>query len=91
MKKKELTPEEKAKKHRCNGYCYGGIDDEGCSHPMCGRIDTCEETRFDEGIATLFVFLMMALMVVVFITVVVLGIIWITHVVVVPLVKYLFL
>lgn len=91
MKKKELTPEEKAKKYGCNGYCYGGIDDEGYSHPMCGGIDTCEETRFDEKIATLFVFLMIILMVVVFIAVTVLGIAWIAHVVVVPLVKYLFL
>lgn len=40
--------EERKHKYGCNGHCYGG---DGC--PICGGIDTCDETRIQEGIATL--------------------------------------
>lgn len=37
----------------CHGRCYGGIDDNGEDFGICPAIDTCEETRFQEGVATL--------------------------------------
>lgn len=87
--KKESTPEERAKKYGCDGYCYGGIDAKGDSHQICGGIDTCEETRHMEAFATIFVFVMFALMFVLVIAVFIAGIVGLAHFVVIPLLKYL--
>lgn len=38
---------DRAKKYGCDGICYG------CRF-MCPRVEYCPETRFKEGLATLF-------------------------------------
>lgn len=37
---------ERAKKHDCDGICY-------CNQSMCSAVDTCEETRTKEFLATI--------------------------------------
>ena len=52
MSYKNTTREERARKHNCNGNCYGsytGNRQEG----MCGNIDTCPETRNGEFFGTI--------------------------------------
>lgn len=61
MKKKETEEqaiERRKKMYGCNGKCYcDSIWDEDLKcmtqATCCGRIDTCEETRFGEFIATI--------------------------------------
>lgn len=87
--KKESTPEERAKKYGCDGYCYGGIDVKGNTHQICGGIDTCKETRHMEAFATIFVFVMLVLMFVLVVAVFIAGIVGLACFVVIPLLKYL--
>lgn len=45
---------ERIKKYGCDGFCYGGIDEQGIEHNVCGCIDICDETRVGEFWATVF-------------------------------------
>lgn len=47
----ELVQERK-QKYGCSGLCYGGKDENGVELQICGGIDTCDETRVQEGIAS---------------------------------------
>lgn len=47
-----MTIEERKQKYGCNGLCYGGKNEHGQKCSMCGGVDTCDETRIDEGFAT---------------------------------------
>lgn len=51
LKKRETEEqaiERRKKMYGCDGLCY--LNNE--NHQFCGGIDTCEETRVQEGIAT---------------------------------------
>ena len=57
MRKQEKSIDELRNQYGCNGFCYGGIDENGDEVPICPSIDTCEETRVGEGIALALVIL----------------------------------
>lgn len=52
MSYKNTTKEERAKKHNCDGNCYGEYIGSGWVG-ICGRIDTCPETRKSEFLGTI--------------------------------------
>lgn len=49
---KNTTREERAKKHNCDGNCYGGYTENGYAG-ICGNVDTCPETREGEFLGTI--------------------------------------
>lgn len=52
MSYKNTTREERARKHNCDGNCYGEYTgNEGGG--ICGNIDTCPETRNEEFFGTI--------------------------------------
>lgn len=52
MSYKNTTKEERAKKHNCDGNCYGEYTGSGWVG-ICGRIDICPETRKGEFFGTI--------------------------------------
>lgn len=52
MSYKNTTREERARKHNCNGNCYGEYTGDGLEG-ICGDIDTCPETRNGEFFGTI--------------------------------------
>lgn len=57
-----MTRKDLVEKYGCDGFCYGGIDQEtGKEYPICGGIDICEETAHAKGIAGLVACLIISL------------------------------
>lgn len=55
-KNTEQYQKELIQKYGCTGCCYGGLEYDGgvlIEHPICPCIDTCDETRHVEFIATI--------------------------------------
>lgn len=52
MSYKNTTRVERARKHNCDGNCYGEYTGDGWVG-ICGNIDTCPETRSGEFFGTI--------------------------------------
>lgn len=52
MSYRNTSKEERARKHNCDGNCYGGYTEHGRTG-ICGNIDTCPETQKGEFFATI--------------------------------------